>query len=169
MRKVKLQDTGEYSTDNLAYKAPNKKYYSSEAAYKKMCRNAEYRAKCIDLTMGLLEYKSFMKLPTLFYKRLKECEGYGYDVVYRCIQMKGKDIQWAIHNKTFNSEVGKIMYVWAILNNHMNDALKEVVAERRAEEKKKITTAVEESVNVDLDIDNKTQRTVNISEFLEDE
>ena len=169
MRRVKLQDTGEYSTDNLAYKAPNKKYYSNQAAYEKMRRNAEYRAKCIDTIMGLLEYKSFMKLPTLFYKRLNECEGYGFDVVYRCIQMKAKDIQWAVRNKEFSSEVGKIMYIWAILNNHMNDALKEVVAERRAEEKRKITTAVEESVNVDLDIENKQQRSVNISEFLEDE
>lgn len=168
MRKVKLQDTGEYGTDTSAFKAPNKKYYSSELAYKKMVKNAEYRAKCIDAMYAVLEYQSFMKLPTYFYKRLKECEGYGYDVVYKCILNKSKDIQWAIRNKDFNSEVGKMMYIWAILDNSMNDALKEIVAERRAKEKKEKTTVVEQSVNVDLDISTKKQHIVDISRFLED-
>ena len=168
MRKVKLQDTGEYGTDVSAYKAPNNKYYSSEAAYKRMATNAEYRAKCIDAMYAILEYQTFMKLPTYFYKRLNECDGYGFDVVYRCIQNKAKDIRWAINNKEFNSEVGKMMYIWAILNNSMNDALKEVVAERRAEEKRNKTTAIEQSVDVDLDITDKKQHTVDISRFLED-
>ena len=168
MRKVKLQDTGEFGLDTAAYKAPNNKYYSSEAAYKKMAMNAEYRAKCIDAMYAILEYKTFMKLPTYFYKRLKECEGYGYDVVFHCIQNKAKDIKWAINNKNFNSEIGKMMYIWAILNNHMNDALKEVVAERRAEEKRNQISPVEQSVDVDLEINNKKQRTVDISKFLEE-
>ena len=167
MRKVKLQDTGEYSTSDVAYHAPDKKYYSSEAAYKKVVTNNLYRKKCIDGMYELLEYKEFMKIPTYFYKRLKECEGYGYDVVYRCMQIKAKDIRWAIHNKEFNTEVGKMMYIWAILNNSMNDALKEVVAERREEEKKLKDTKIEESVNVDLDIKTVKQHTVNISRFLE--
>lgn len=166
MRKVKLQDTGEYSTSDVAYKAPNKKYYTNEAAYKKMETNSTYRQKCIDGMYELLEYKDFMKIPTYFYKRLKECEGYGYDVVYRCIQNKAKDIRWALANKDFNSEVGKMMYIWAILNNSMNDALKEVVAERREEERKNRKS--DESVNVDLDIKTVKQKTVNISRFLEE-
>ena len=168
MRKVKLQDTGEYSTDNKAYKAPNNKYYSSKAAYEKMVLNAEYRAKCIDYMYEILEYKTFMKIPTYFYKRLKECEDYGYDVVYRCMKNKTRDIQWAIKNKEFNSEIGKFMYIWAILNNSMNDALKEVVAERREEERKIKDTKYDESMNVDLNIPDKKQHTVDISKFLED-
>ena len=133
-----------------------------------MMTNATYRQKCIDGMYELLEYKEFMKIPTYFYKRLKECEGYGYDVVYRCIQMKAKDIKWAINNKDFNTEVGKMMYIWAILNNSMNDALKEIVAERREEERKNKNTETEESVNTDIDIDNGEQHTVNISRFLEE-
>ena len=168
MRKVKLQDTGEYGVDTESYKAPNKKYYSNENAYKKMVLNAEYRAKCIDKIYEILEYESFMKIPTYFYKRLKECEGYGYDVVYRCMKNKTRDIQWAIKNKDFNSEIGKFMYIWAILNNSMNDALKEVVAERREEERKIKETKYNESLNVDLDIPDKMQHTVDISKFLED-
>ena len=168
MRKVKLQDTGEYSTSDVAYQAPNKKYYSNEAAYQKMVTNSTYRQKCIDGMYELLGYKDFMKIPTYFYKRLKECEGYGYDVVYRCIQIKAKDIKWALTNKEFNTEVGKMMYIWAILNNSMNDALREVVAERRENERairKESETCVNED---DLDIKDVKQRTVNISRFLED-
>ena len=61
-----------------------------------------------------------------------------------------------------------MMYIWAILNNSMNDALKEVVAERREEERKTKNTKTEESVNTDIDIDNGEQHTVNISRFLEE-
>ena len=165
MRKVKLQDTGEYSTNDVAYQAPNKKYYSSEEAYKKIVRNNLYRTKCIESMYILLGYKDYMKIPTYFYKRLKECEGYGYDVVYRCMQLKAKDVQWALTNKSFTSEIGKIMYIWAIFDNNMNDALKDVVAERRRQE---METKDNESVNVDLDITDTEQHTVNISRFLED-
>ena len=165
MRKVKLQDTGEYSTNDVAYQAPNKKYYSSEEAYKKIVRNNLYRTKCIESMYMLLGYKDYMKIPTYFYKRLKECEGYGYDVVYRCMQLKAKDVQWALTNKSFTSEIGKIMYIWAIFDNNMNDALKDVVAERRRQE---METKDNESVNVDLDITDTEQHTVNISRFLED-
>ena len=168
MRKVKLQDTGGYSTNDVAYQAPDKKYYSSEDAYKKIIKNKEYRKKCIEGMYALLDYKDYMKIPTYFYKRLKECEGYGYDVVFRCMKMKARDIQWALINKDFNSEVGKMMYIWAILDNNMNEALKEVVAERRAEEKKTKETKIEQSVNVDLDITDVKQHTVNISRFLEE-
>ena len=165
MRKVKCRDTGEYSTSDIAYQASDKKYYSSEDGYKKYIRNIEYRKKCIDGMYALLGYESYMKIPTIFYKRLKECEGYGYDVVYKCMQMKAKEVQWALNNKQFTTEIGKVMYVWAILENHMNDALKAVVAERREQEKQ---TKSDESVNVDLNIKVVEQHTVNISRFLED-
>lgn len=168
MRKVKLQDTGEYSTNDVAYKGSNGKYYSSEAAYKKIETNTEYRKRCIEGMYALLDYQDYMKIPTYFYKRLKECEGYGYDVVFRCMKMKARDIQWALANKDFDSEIGKMMYIWAILDNGMNDALKAVVAERREEERKLKNTKVEESVNVDLDITDVEQHTVNISKFLEE-
>ena len=168
MRKVKLQDTGEYSTNDVAFQAPNKKYYSSEEAYNKIVRNNLYRTKCIEGMYVLLDYKDYMKIPTYFYKRLKECEGYGYDVVYKCMQMKARDIQWAITNKDFDSEIGKIMYIWAILDNGMNDALKQVVAERREAERRNKDTAIEQSVNVDLDVNTVEQHTVNISKFLEE-
>ena len=165
MRKVKLQDTGESSTNDVAYQAPDKKYYSSEDAYKKIVRNREYRQKCIEGMYALLGYKTYMKIPTIFFKKLKECEGYGYDVVYRCMQMKAKDIQWVINNKQFDAEIGKVMYVWAILENNMNYALKAVVAESRELERQ---LKSDESVNVDLDITDTKQHTVNISRFLED-
>lgn len=168
MRKVKLQDTGEYSTSDVAYQAPNKKYYSSKEAYNKIVTNGKYRTKCIEFIYELLGYKEYMKIPTYFYKRLKECEGYGYDVVYKCMQIKAKDIKWALINKDFNSEVGKIMYIWAILDNGMNDALKEIVAERREVERRTLETKVEQSVNVDLDVNTVKQHTVDISKFLEE-
>lgn len=167
-RKVKLQDTGEFGTSDHAYQAPNKKYYSTESAYKKIALNGEYRVKCVSAIYDLLGYKDFMKLPTYFYKRLKDCEGYGYDVVFRCIQKKSKDIQWAIEHKDFSSEVGKMMYLWAILDNSMNDALKEVIQEKRESEKIEKSKLVEGMVGIDLNINSRKQKTVDISRFLED-
>lgn len=138
-RRVKLQDTGEYSTSDVAFKVTTEdkngkktnKYWSSEEAYKKNQMNKLTRADCINKMYDVLNYKSFMKVPTFFYKKLSEWEPYGFDVVLLCMNSHEKDIQWAIKNKNFNSETAKIMYICAILENNMTDTLKQKTREQK--------------------------------------
>lgn len=133
---VKDQITGEKIEKETAYvvskvgsngKKTNK-YYSSEAAYKKWETNKQYRQKCIDKMYDILGYKSFMKLPTFFFRKLTEWEPYGFSVVLDCMVSNMVSIDWALKNKQFTQESAKVMYICAILENHMNDSLKKIMA-----------------------------------------
>lgn len=162
-RKVKLQDTGEISTNEIAYKAPNNKYYSSKEAYEKIQNNNIYRQKCIDYMYEVLGYKSGMILPTYFYKSLKGYEALGYDVFYQTMILQNKSVQWALSNKNFNGETAKIMYLMAIYNNNVMDVYKQIIAEKKSYVQNKFDEVEEISETVSRKQDNK-----NISKFLED-
>lgn len=163
-RKVKLRDTGEESTSDIAYKAEDGKYYSSEYAYKKMFENKEYRKKCIDLIYEVLGYKESMIVPTFFYKSLQKFEGVGYEALYNTMLDQNDKVQWALKNKDFNGETAKVMYIMAIYNNNVMDTYKKMIADKKLKEIiDKKDTVVEISENVC-----RKQETKNISRFLED-
>ena len=142
------------------------KYYTSESAYKKWKLNSEYRTKCISKMYDLLGYETYMKIPTFFYKKLTQWEPYGFDVVSLCIDNKSRDIIWAINNKEFRQETSKIMYICAILENGMNDALKQKV---REEKMMKDNRKQSDTDLVDIDINNRKQVARDISSFLDED
>lgn len=123
---VKLHD---YNNDSKidrkdAYKAPNGFYYSSEEAYQTTIQREQQRKQCIDKMYNYMGYQSFMKIPTIFYKKLKDWEGYGYHVIYRAMLLAESSIQKALTSKEFDSEFNKVTYLSAIIQNQLNDALK---------------------------------------------
>lgn len=124
-RKCKCQDTGEYSNTDVAYRAPNGKYYSSEKAWNLYDKNLQYKNKIIDEMYMILQYKSFMKIPSVFYKYLKEWEDFGYDVVLDTINKQKDAFDWALKNKTFKSESAKLIYMSMIIQNNLIDSYKE--------------------------------------------
>lgn len=134
-RRVKCQDTGEYSTSDVAYKAENGKYYSSQAAYSLLLEQKEDRQRCVDLMFEVLNYQSWMKLPTFFFSKLKTWEPYGYKVVYDTINGVRQNIEWALQNKRFADESKCVVYVCAIIENHLNDYYKLHKREQQAENK----------------------------------
>lgn len=131
-RKVKCVDTGDQSTSDLAYKAPNGKYFSSEENYLKWEENKNYRLKCIDKMYEVLGYSPKMIIPTYFYKKLKEYEGVGYQALYNTMLSQDKSAHWALQNKQWTGETAKVMYLMAIYNNNVMDEYKKLVAEKRA-------------------------------------
>lgn len=131
-RRVKLFDkVGEFSDSDIAFKAPTGKYFSSEKAYKIWENNKNYREKCINKVFELLGYESYQKLPSLFYKRLSEWTGYGFETVYRAIGRAEQNICWVLTTKDFSSEVGKLMYITKIIEGQLNDAKREVLAKNK--------------------------------------
>ena len=130
-RQVKLVDTGEMSTNDVAFRAPNKKYFSSEEAYIKWNTNKVYRNKCIDKMFEIMGYKQGMILPTYFYKKLKDFEGVGFEALFNTMNSQAKVIQWALTNKNFNGEIAKVMYIMAILNNNVMDEYKKIVKSQK--------------------------------------
>ena len=144
-RRVKLQDTGEYSTSDVAYRAPNKKYYSSKEAFVNREKAKNYRQQCIEKLQNIMGYQPGMKLPTLAYKKINEYERpYGFDVLLETMNSQESSMLWAIKNKNFTSETGKVMYLFAIIQNNAMDAFqKKVHLEKVKREQQKKQNAVE--------------------------
>lgn len=129
---VKCQITGETGTSDTFYKAENGKYYKNEDVYIKWMQNTEYRKRSIDLLFDILGYSSKQKMPTIGYKKLSEfAEPYDYETVYETIVCKRKDIEYALKNKQFSQETGKIFYIMAIIQNSITDVWKKKVIQTR--------------------------------------
>ena len=75
-RQVKCQDTGWLTTSDKAYKAPNNKYYSSQAAYEKIFERNEWRRKCIDELSEVVYGDVKMIIPPMALKLLNDFEDY---------------------------------------------------------------------------------------------
>ena len=162
-RRVKLVDTGEYSTQDQAYKAPNGKYYSSQIVYEQNLFQNEMRNKCIDKIFELFDIRKGMKISTIFFRKLAELEPYGYDVVYNTIEHNSVSIEWALNNKEFSSESGKVSYVMAIVQNNINDEYKFKQKQLKLQEKS--AKIIEEPV--DIEIVNNIQKTKDVSRWIE--
>lgn len=130
---VKCIDTGEKLDRNIAYKIVvngKNKYFSSEEGYIKFENNKKYRGKVIDLIRECMGYsKPQMKLPTLTYKKISEYKEFGYDVLYDTLLINKQDIEWSFQNKDFKSEIAKITYLFAILENHFMEVYRNKLAE----------------------------------------
>ena len=159
-RRVKCIDTGEYSTSDVAYRAINGKYWSSEAAYNKHQDQMEWFHKCVNLIMSELGYDENF-VPTLIMKNLKRYEKVGYDVAYDTINHVHDSIMWALQNKTFIKEFNKITYVFRIIDNHVLDVYEE---RKRDREQKRINDRM--VVPQNDEINNRKQETHDISRFL---
>lgn len=168
-RQVKLVDTGEMSTNDVAFRAPNKKYFSSEAAYIKWNTNKEYRNKCIDKMFEIMSYKPGMILPTYFFKKLKDYEYLGYEALYNTMISQTKSIQWALTNKSFNGETAKVMYIMAILHNNVMDEYKKIVKAQKYKSTGAKADIIFFDEFVQPDGSLKQNQATNISKWLEDE
>lgn len=130
-RKVKCKDTGEITTSDIAYKAPDGKYYSNKRAYEIFEINKTYRKKCVDEMFDILGYKSGMIIPGVFNKKLTEYDSVGYNALYNTMKSQRKNIDWALKTKQFNGESAKVLYIMAILNNNVMDEYKKIIREKK--------------------------------------
>ncbi len=125
-RQCKCQVTGERGTTDSFYKAPNGKYYKTKEIYEAWENNNKFRSQVIDkFSYEYLDYVPGQIFPTLFFRKLKELEFYGYEIIYKTMCKCDNNIQWSIKNKEFKNEAGKISYIFAIIKNNINDVYKE--------------------------------------------
>lgn len=139
-RKVRLVDTGELAEKGLEglYQAPNRKWYSSEEAYLEIDLEAVKRQNIVDKIFILLGYNKGQKITTLFFKRLKEWrEGYSYYTIDKAVDMSKDAIEFAFRTKNFDNETAKVMYMSAIIQNKLNDALNITKLEQKVKQKSK--------------------------------
>lgn len=158
---VKDQLTGEKADRKTLYKAANGKYYTSQAAYDSMVLQNEYREKCLDEIGRYLLYPAGTRLPSIAYKRLSELKDFGFDIVLSVIRDKSDAINWAMQNKDFASDSSRVMYIFGIIKNYIGDAYRKSKRELPPD---KPTALIQEQ-----DLIVSTQKTHDISRFLEDE
>lgn len=133
---VVLRDINKYGKKSEAYKAPNGWYYSSEKAYEEIQKKRQRHKtlwdietdstmsdhdKCVEYIRTLLEYQWDHKLPTILYKKIEEYKPYGYDVIFRTMVDCTSSMQWALANKSFKNDSGKILYLFAIIGNNISN------------------------------------------------
>ena len=120
-RIIKLKDTGEKINSDFAYVVkedgkPNK-YFSSKENYEKWVANKKNRIKIIEVIYEYLGYDKKNKVPTIFFKRLKEWnELYDYEFILYSIKETLKYNTW-IREKEFPSMIARVNYLCAVLQN----------------------------------------------------
>lgn len=150
-RKCKCQLTGEYGTTDTFYKAEDGKYYKTKELYEARKKEKEDRKAVIErFAVDFLDYKTGQVFPSVLTKKLKELEFYGYDVINCTIDKCYEAIQYSLRTKSFNSDVNKIAYIFAIIKNNINDVYREV---QREENKQKAFAETDTPFN-DVDIEN---------------
>lgn len=121
MRRVKFQDTGEYGTDESGYKAPNKKYYSSKAAYDAMVRNTELYHEIYEKLQEILETPA---VPSVVLKAVNEHKG-RYGIVLEILLRYGETIREGIRTRGITNGFQVARYVRAFIENNYREIEKE--------------------------------------------
>lgn len=159
MRLVIAHDLDKKIPQQDAWKAPNGKYYSSEDAWKKLYEENTWRNKSIELLCSMLNYQP--PIPTYVFKCLKDFNDVGFKILYYTIIDQKKSIQWALETKSFDNEIQKIKYIFAILLNNYNDTSKNL---KKMESQKESIDNLPE----DIEVNNPIQKTHNIARFIDD-
>ena len=162
-RMVKLTDTGEIveKTKPGIYYAPNRKYYSSEEAYLEIDLDNALRVKCIEKMYDFMGYADNQKLSTFFYKKLSEWrDGYKYSTILRSMNMSEEAVEYAARAKDFSNENAKVMYLSAIIQNKLNDALKTEEFEKSRKKKSENITEHYENITEISNVNSKKRSNV---------
>lgn len=162
---VKCMATGVVGPKDQYYKAPNKRYFQSEAVYqawlagrrqekakknrpapqKKPGRTTESYKKLCDTIADFIGYdpEGGQPMPTIVFRKLKELDFYSDEIIQQTMDENAKSIQWAMQNKRFEDDAGKASYLMAIIRNKIGAVYRR--------EKDKANKAVKEKNEPSLD------------------
>lgn len=136
-RRVKLIDTGEYGNSLDAFKAPNKKYYSSQKAYENIERNKTLYREVYKQLQEILEIDT--SIPPIIIKEINQYKE-RYDVVLEILLRFGSNTREALRSRHIENSFNIARYIGAVIHNNFReveremDELTTVLRERRLEE-----------------------------------
>lgn len=140
------------------------KYYKSQEIYDKAQRQKNAYKQIVQYVCDtFLDYQAGQVFPTSLPQKIKELEFYDNEVILQALQEKEKDILYAISKKNFDSDYGKVLYIFAIIQNSINDVYKKWIREEKQD--REMGSKVEETFNMD-DIGSK-QKGKDISNWLD--
>lgn len=167
-RRVKCFITGEYGDSDHFVKI-GKHYYKSQEVYDEDKRLKQQRKDLIDyICRTFLGYGEGQPFPTYLGKRLKKLEYYDDAVILETFKQYANDIRYWLSNKSFDSEFGKVSYMFAIVEGHIADVNRKYITKERAEksELSKNNSNVQDFDNPNLSGISKS-KSKNLSAFLD--
>ena len=166
---VKCMATGVQGPRSQFYKAPNNRYFQSEAVYqawlagrrkekakknkpvpqKKPGRTMESYKKLCSTIADFIGYdpENGQPMPTIVFRRLKELDFYSDEIIQQTMDENEKSIRWAMQNKKFEDDAGKCSYLMAIIRNNIGAVY------RREKDKAEKTVKNNAEPNLDTMID----------------
>lgn len=168
IRTVKCAITGEQGTSETFIKIGSK-YYKSQEIYDITQQQKNLHKLIVDsICYELLDYQKGQKFPTLLTKKLKELGFYDNEVILKTVQDYKNDIAYWMNRKSIDTDTGKIYYIFAIINDHIN-----AVYNQWKHDKKQVVKEEKSEIDVGADviIENlgTNKKGKDISEWLEDD
>lgn len=119
--------------------------------------------KLYNYTRQILGYDEAMALPNFVVMRLKGLSDgkyyankktknmakYDYNTIYLTFVYCKDKIQQALQNKNFTNEQAKFNYVFAIVNNNINDVVLRLKKAKKTEEKMQKSEVIDYEIKVD--------------------
>lgn len=165
-RRCKCQITKEFGNTDIFIKIDGK-YYKSQEIYDNHKKEQELRKEIIDIVLyDFLHYQQGQVFPTILTKKLKELDFYPNEVILKTIEVNSDNIRYWMDNKEFDSDYGKIAYMFAIIKNTINDVHRDWKREKRIKREEKKSSI---DINIDIQDINTAQVGKDISNWLEDD
>lgn len=169
--KCRCKQCGKELTTDIAYcvQGKAKQYYCNKEEYDEIIKLQKEKNDCIEYISEVINMKFTPPAMIKLVNGLNEF--YDYIVIKRAFKDNKDSIQWALNNKTFNSEFAKYKYIISIVLNNIDKSYKTYLKEQ--EELNKLFNQSETN-EIDVEILNfdrnevKVKQNSDISMFLED-
>ena len=144
----------------------NGRYYKTQAIYDEDKKKKEIRKELVDYICNeFLDYQKGQPFPPILPQKLKELEFYDNEIILETFRQKTQEIHNSLKTKQFETDIGRLSYMFAIVKNHIADVKKQYDYSKRQAQTIKNNNLQAESA--DMNIIGSTASAKNISGWLE--
>lgn len=136
-RRVKCVDTGEYSTNDVAYKGQDNRWYSSQSAYETILASRERFKKIYSLLQDILSISNTDPVPPVIIKAISKYKN-RYDIVEEVLAQSMQSVREAIKYKEITDPFQQSRYILAVIENNYSRIKEEMQQLRELKRRRNI-------------------------------
>lgn len=136
-RRVKCVDTGEYSTNDVAYKGQDNRWYSSQSAYETILASRERFKKIYSLLQDILSISNTDPVPPVIIKAISKYKN-RYDIVEEVLAQNMQSVREAIKYKEITDPFQQSRYILAVIENNYSRIKEEMQQLRELKRRRNI-------------------------------
>ena len=129
-----------YNTDYIKI---NNKYFKSQEVYNEYLKQLQDKKDIFDTIYEILGYNEKQVLPNDVTRKIDTLIGvlnskflyYRYDIILTTFKLYKSQIKQCIGRKDFKNEIGKINYIFVVIQNNINDVYLRIQKANKAKEK----------------------------------